>query len=116
VPRLPTIDQLANHGSMAFLKRQEAKSPRTRHECFCAQIKYFRGVKLISVHLNKFPRTVNKFPRTVNKFPCTVNKFLRRSICFRAEVKSFRADKNISGGHKTVSAWSSDFPQDINNI
>jgi hypothetical protein len=31
MPKLPTIDQLSNHGSTAFLKWLEAQNPRMGH-------------------------------------------------------------------------------------
>ena len=62
----------------------------------CTVNKFLRSVNKFLRSVNKFLRSVNKFLRSVNKFLCSVNKFLRKSICFRAEVKSFCANKNVS--------------------
>ena len=43
VPKLPTIDQLANHGTTAFLKWLDAQNPRMGHNNFRTQTKKFAG-------------------------------------------------------------------------
>jgi hypothetical protein len=50
VPKLPTIDQLANHGTTAFLKWLEAQNPRMAHNNFRAHIKNLWGLENISAH------------------------------------------------------------------
>jgi hypothetical protein len=48
VPKLPTIDQLPNYGTTAFLKWLKAQNPRMGHNNFRAQTKILRGLKNIS--------------------------------------------------------------------
>ena len=43
VPKLPTLDQLSNHGTAAFLKWLEALNPRIGHDNFRAQTKRIKG-------------------------------------------------------------------------
>jgi len=43
VPKLPTLDQLPNHGRTAFLKWLEAQNPCMGHNNFRAETKKFAG-------------------------------------------------------------------------
>jgi len=47
VPKLPTIDQLHNHGTTAIPKWLETKNPRIGHNKFWAISKIFRGLENI---------------------------------------------------------------------
>jgi hypothetical protein len=99
MPKLPTIDQLSNHGSTAFLKWLEAQNPRMGHNNFRAQTKKFAGTWKYFRAAHKFPRTVNKFPRMVSKFPRKVNKFPRLNLIFPCKLKCLRTHINVLG-HK----------------
>ena len=58
MPKLPTMHQLANHGSTACQKWQEGKKSAHQTWMFLHANKIFLGVKFTSAQLNKFARTV----------------------------------------------------------
>ena len=82
VPKLPTLDQLPNHGRTAFLKWLETKNHCMGHNNFRAQTKKFAGTWKCFRAARKFPRAVSKFPRKVNKFPHIHLIFLRKPQCY----------------------------------
>jgi len=62
VPKLPTLNQLHNHGTTAFPKWLETKNPRMEHNKFRARTKKCRDLENIFGAVNKFLGQGNKFP------------------------------------------------------
>jgi hypothetical protein len=73
VPKLPTIDQLPNNGTTAFLKWLKPQNLRMGHNNFRALTQKLWGLENISALEYKFLRTVNKFPQRDLHFCATQN-------------------------------------------
>ena len=79
VPKLPTIDQLANYGTTAFLKWLGHNNFRAQTKSLCATQKYFRASQNISAQPKILLRNLKYFCASQNV--CVqAQEYLRRQI------------------------------------
>ena len=99
VPKLPSVDQLPNYGTTAFLKWLKPQNPRMGDNIFSALTKILQEPENIYALAHKFLRTVNNFPRRDLTFPRNPKYFCASPRISAQANKYLRTYLNVLG-HK----------------
>ena len=110
MPKLPTIHQLANHGSTACQKWQEGKKSAHQTWTFLRANKKILRVKFTSAQLNKFARIVISLRALWISLHALWVNFHALWINFRALWINFRTSQYVSTHRSKVSALKKLFP------